>query len=227
MRMPLSAALIVACAASVARAQETTALIAGDAAASAELSKIIEATRASGLPVDPILAKIRYAVVIAHAPAPRVVLVARAVSARLEEARAALAPNPTAIDITAGENALSASVSSQSLKDIRKISGNRSLAIPLGVLTQLVASKVDEKKATKIVTTLMRNGASGDQLMAYGNEVSSDVLSGTKPNNAADLRNMGLSAVLGVPGAAAAATMAGDGLQAATPTPPAPGKKKP
>lgn len=226
MRRLLSAGLFVACVASVGRAQDTTALIAGDAAASAELSKIIEATRANGLPIDPILAKIRQAVLFAHTPAPRIVAVARAMSARLEEARAALAPNPTQLDIAAGGDALGHKVSAQSLKDIRRVSGNRPVAVPLGVLTQLVTNQVDEKKATKIVADLIRNGANSDMLVAYGNQVSSDVQSGTKPNNAADLRNMGLSAVLGVPGAAAAANV-GDALTSAgAPTPP-PGKKKP
>jgi len=217
-------ALLIAASARTVVAQDTTSLIAGDRATSAELSKIIEATRASGLPVEPILAKIRYAVLVAHAPALRIVAAARATAARLEEARSALAPNPTAIDIVAGEGALSSNVSRQSLQDVRKVSGSRPVAVPLGVLAQLVASNIEEKKATKIVTDLIRKGATGEQLLALGNEVSSDVQAGVRANSAFELRTNRLSAVLGVPGATATV---GEGLtSAANPAPPA-GKKKP
>jgi hypothetical protein len=214
---------LVAASASVGIAQDTTSLIAGDRAASGELSKIIDATRGNGLPVEPILAKIRYAVLVAHAPAPRIIAAARATAARLEEARAALAPNPTPLDIAAGEDALSSHVSSRSLQDVRRASGNRPVAVPLGVLAQLVTNHVEEKKATKIVTDLIRNGATGEQLVALGNEVNSDVQLGAKPNNALDLRTNRLSAVLGVPGGAANNT---DALTAGA-APTVPGKKKP
>jgi hypothetical protein len=207
----------------VVRAQDTTALV-SDRAANAELSKIIESARSSGLPVEPLLAKIGYAVNIAHAPPARIVAAVRATAARLQEAREALAPNPNGIDIAAGGNALSANVSPKSLQDIRKASGNRSVAVPLGVLTQLVVNKVDEKKATKFVVDLIRQGATADNLIAFGNGVNSDVQAGTKPNLSAELRVNGLTAVLGVPTAASAV---GDALTAGASTPPPPGRKKP
>jgi len=157
MRTLVFGLLLAGATAHVAPAQDTT-LIAGDRAASAELAKIIDGARANGLPVEPILAKIGYAVHIAHATPPRVVAAARATVARLQEAREALAPNPTPNDITAGGNALSAKVSTKSLRDVRLASGNRPVAVPLGVLTQLVANMVDEEKATKYVTDLIRRG---------------------------------------------------------------------
>ena len=219
--------LLMTAVAGVAGAQDTTALIAGDRAANAELSKIIEGARANGLPVEPILAKIGYAVNIAHAAAPRVVAAARATAARLAEARDALAPNPTPNDIAAGGNALSANVSTRSLQDVRRASGNRPVAVPLGVLTQLVANRVDEAKATKYVTDLIRRGASTDQLVALGNDVNSDILLGTKANNSLELRGNHLTAVLGVPTGTAATAADQQGLQAGAASPSPPGRKKP
>ena len=57
--------------------------IPGDAEASAQLAKIVESTRQSGLPVEPILAKVQYALLVAHAPSSRIVSVAREVDGML------------------------------------------------------------------------------------------------------------------------------------------------
>jgi hypothetical protein len=134
MRRLMLGGLLVAAIAPAVLAQDSTSLIDGDRAASADLAKIIDGTRAKGLPVDPILTYIRFGVLVAHAPPGRIVAAARAMATRLEEARSALAPNPSLVDIAAGEGALSANVSSRSLQDIRKVSGKRPLAVPLGLL---------------------------------------------------------------------------------------------
>lgn len=218
----LAGTLVVASAAG-AVAQDTTVVIAGDRAATAELSKIIDGARANGLPVRPIVAKVNYGILM-KAATPRIIAAARGTAARLEEARDALAPHPTDLDVAAGESALSSKISTKSLQDIRKASGNRSVAVPLGVLTQLVANEVDEGKATRIVVDLIRRSATTDQLIALGNGVKSDVENGTKPNLSAELRLNGLTAVLGVPTAASAT---GDALSAGASAPTVPGKKKP
>jgi hypothetical protein len=197
------AVMLLACAVRVAAAQDTSALISGDREASAELSRIVETTRQGGLPVDPILAKVRYAVLVAHAPPPKIVAAARAVAGRLEEARNALAPHPTPPDIAAGEDALSSGVSPAALQDIRKANPSRPVAVPLGVLAQLVANGVPEKRAAKIVTDLIRRGATAEQLVALGNEVNADVALGTVAANALDLRMSRLNAVLALPSASA------------------------
>ena len=223
MRALVIGGLLVAASAVAAAAQDTTAVIAGDRAATAELSKIIDGARANGLPVQPIVSYVNYGILM-KATTPRIIAAARAMATRLEEARDALAPHPSDSDIAAGENALSSKVSSKALQVIRKASGNRSVAVPLGVLTQLVVSEVDEGKATKIVVDLIRRNATTEQLIALGNDVRSDIEAGRKPNLAAELRLSGLTAVLGVPSATSAAT---DALSAGASTPTVPGKKKP
>ena len=216
--------LFASAAARVAPAQDTT-LIAGDQAASAELSKIIDGARTNGLPVEPILAKISYGVLM-KAPPARILAAVRGTAARLEEARDALAPHPSNSDIAAGENALSSNVSVKSLKEIRGIAKNRPMAVPLGLLSQLVVSGVEEPKATKIVADLIRNGASVQQLADVGNDFNSLVAGGVRPDNAIDLRANRLHAILGVPTGAAAAAV-DQGLQAGAAAPPPAGRKKP
>jgi hypothetical protein len=198
--------MLLACLVRAAAAQDTSTLLSGDREASAELSRIVETTRRGGLPVDPILAKVRYAVLVAHAPPPRIVAAARAVAARLDEARSALAPHPTPPDIAAGEDALSSGVSRAALQDIRKANPNRPVAVPLGVLAQLVANGVPEKRAAKIVTDLIRRGATAEQLVALGNEINADVALGTVAANALELRTSRLNAVLALPSTSAEAS---------------------
>jgi hypothetical protein len=219
-----AALTVLICIAAVARGaagQDASALVPGDREASAELAKIIEATTMSGLPVDPILAKIRYAVLVAHASAPRIVAAARAIAARLEEARNALAPRADSMDIAAGAEALYCGVSRKALQNVRKASLNRPVAVPLGVLAQLVVSGVPETRASKYVTDLIKHGATTDQLLALGNDVNSDVAMGTRASNALELRMSRLNAVLGIPTAGGTAATSPADITAGSP------KKKP
>ena len=216
----LSTFLVLISAGRIAAAQDVASLVA-DKDASAELAKIVAAAERKGLPVDPIIARVRYAVMM-RAPAPRIVAAANSVAARLEDARNALAPQPTAKDIIAGEDALGSGVSKKSLQEIRKASTNKPLAVPLGVLAQLVASEVPEKTATKYVTNLMKHGATAEQLATLGNEVEAEVKLGSGATAALELRMNHLNAVLGAPGANGdAAASAPTSLQSGD------GKKKP
>jgi len=211
--------IVLACSARVATAQDISSLIT-DREASVELEKIIAAAKESGLPVDPILAKVRYGVTV-HAPPSRIVAAAHAVATRLEDARRALAPQPTAKDIAAGENALGSDVSRNSLQEIRKASPNRPVAVPLGVLAQLVVNKVPEKKAVKYVTDLIKYGATDQQVADLGNDVNADVKLGSPGLTALEMRMNRLNAVLGAPGAN------GDALSLPASIQQGDGKKKP
>lgn len=185
-------------------AQDPAPLLAGDPEASAQLAKIVDATRQKGLPTEPILARVRYGVVVSHATAPRIVAAAQAVASRLEVARDALAPRATGLDIAEGEGALSFGASIKELRAVRAASPNQSVVVPLSVLSQLLATGVPAKRAAEIVTDLIRRGATPKQLVALGNDVNSDVVSGSRAATALDIRMRGLNAVLAPPGATAA-----------------------
>jgi hypothetical protein len=208
MRSLVVAAGVLVLGAAPARTQDSVAALTRDPDANAELAKIIEATRAQGLPVAPILDKVQYAMVV-HAPPQRIVAAARAIAARLPIARDALLPRATPADIIAGEVALSYDVSTDAIKSIRQASSEPSIAVPLGVLTELVASKVPAKRASEIVLTLLKHGASGQQLAAMEKTVTEDVRSGLTAEQALELRMNGLNAVL--------APSAGQGAAGAVP----------
>ena len=212
--------LLVLISAARTAASQDVPILGSDREASAELAKIVAAAQESGLPVDPILAKARYGVTV-HAPASRIVAAARAVAKRLEGARSALAPQPTANDIAAGENALGSEISRKSLQEIRKVSPHKPVAVPLGVLAQLVANKVPEKKAVKYVTELIKHGATDQQVADLGNDVNAEVKLGSSAVDALEMRMNRLNAVLGAPGANGDAASVPTSLQSGD------GKKKP
>lgn len=190
-----------------------------DRATASQLRRIVDQAEARGLPTEPIVAKANLGATM-RAPAARIVAAAEAVESRLEQARDALAPSPSPVDIVAGEDALSVGVSAASLKRVRAASPRQSVAVPLGVLAQLVVNRVDLERATDIVINLIARGATNTQFVALGNDVRNDIALGGNPDAALDIRLRGLAPLLGAP------QLGGDKatVPAATTTP---GPKKP
>ena len=192
----VASALFVVAFVPVVWAQDSMAFLAGDRETAAQVTRIVESARNQGLPTEPILAKAQEGVLF-HSPSARIVAAAQSVAKRLEVARNALAPSPTPADIAAGENALSIQgVSIEQLRVVRAISPNRPVAVPIGVLAQLVASGVPVSQATSIVTDLMRRGVTNVQLVALGADVNSDVAAGTRADAALGVRVAGLTPFL-------------------------------
>jgi len=190
----------------VASAQDSPRQLAADRATALQLAQIVDSARAQGLPTDPIIAKARLGALL-HTPSDRIVAVARSVAIRLAEARTALAPAPTEAEIAQGADALSiAGVTPDALRALRSARPDKPVAVPIGVLTQLVAAGVPAKRATQIVTDLIKRGANSDQLIALGNNVDFDIGRGARATSALDVRLRGLTAVL--PAAAGSATAA-------------------
>jgi len=204
----LAALTLAAVRAPAVAAQDSTAIAGLDRATAAQVAQIIESSRARGLPVEPILSKVRFALVV-HAPPAKIVATASAVATRLVAARDVVAPHTNPGDIAAGEEALSFDVPKDVLRKVVKASPNRSVAVPIGVLTQLVVNGVPAGKAGDIVTELIKRGASATQLVALGNDVNADVQSGARAVESADIRMRGLTPLLAPTSAAAQGDAAG------------------
>ena len=97
---------------------------------------------------------------------------------RLRKANELLAPSPSVDELSAGADALSVGVPEKTLKQMRQAAPRRSIAVELGVLTELVARKVPAGKASKMILDLMARGATGAQLTAMNNAVQNDVAAG-------------------------------------------------
>jgi len=176
-------------------AQDIALLIPSDRDASAQVARIVASAEAAGLPTNPIVAKVGYGVNVTRSKPRDLVAAARSVAERLEIARASLEPSPSKPEIEAGANALGEKATPDALKAVRRASGTRPVVEPLGLLTQLLASKVAVKRATEIVTDLIKRGATPEQITALGNDVGA-FGSGESAVAAAEIRVRGLIAVL-------------------------------
>lgn len=175
-----------------------------DSATQAAVLHSVDSARSRGLPVEPLVDKALEGAT-KRATGPRIQAAVAALLRRLELARDALAPNPGPRDIAAGADALAYGATRESLAAMRAIRPNASVAVPLGVLTQLVASGVPVARATRAVADLLRRGARDEQLIALNDDVRSYVAAGSSPEAALDVRVRGLTAVLPLPGGSAAA----------------------
>jgi hypothetical protein len=209
-RLSFAVALSLVVALPSARAQDPSR----DAAALTRLEKaldaetyravvqVIDGARARALPIDPLLDRALEGA-MKRAPGPRIRAAISTLAQRLEVARGALAPSPTAADIAAGAGALSVGVPDEALRTIRSIQPDRPVAVPLGVLTELVARNVPIDRAARLVVQLIRKGATSTQLVALGEDVQRDIAAGIAPGEALDIRTRGVASTL--PGAAATA----------------------
>ena len=166
--------------------------------------RTLDSARTRGLPVEPLVDKALEGAT-KRATGPRIQAAVEMLMQRLKAAREALAPNPGPRDIAAGADALAYGATREALVAMRAIRPNESIAVPLGVLTQLVASGVPVARATRVVADLLRRGARDEQLIALNNDVRTFVAAGVSPQAALDVRMRGLNAVL-PPGGVAGAT---------------------
>lgn len=193
-----------------------------DTATRAVVLRTIDTARELGLPVEPLVDKALEGAT-KRAAAPRIESAVAGLLQRLQVSRDALAPNAAPRDIVAGADALAYGATRQALVTMRAIRPNGPLAVPLAVLTQLVASGVPVARATRVVADLLKRGARDEQLIALQDDVRSYVAAGATPEAALDVRTRGLNAVL-PPGGASGAGSTGD---LSTPTAASGGTKKP
>ena len=180
-----------------------------DASADLGLRRAVErelvAARAIGLPEGLLVAKANEGIAKRATP-KRITDAVAALGKRLQVARDQLAPNPSEDEIAAGADALYVGVPAPMLKKMRAAWPSRSLALPLGVLTELVAKGLPADRAAQVVTDLMRRGATNVQLYALAQSVQGDVAAGWAPEAALDLRARGVMSLLPPAPAASAFT---------------------
>ena len=193
-RLPLA---VVAVAIPVALSAQDTARLGSrlDSATQTVVLRTVESARTRGLPVEPLVDKALEGAT-KRATGARIQAAVSALLRRLELARDALAPNPGPRDIAAGADALAYGATREALATMRAMRPNESIAVPLGVLTQLVAGGVPVARATRAVAELLRRGARDEQLIALNDDVRSYIAAGASPEAALDVRTRGLTAVL-------------------------------
>ena len=185
----LLALLLLAIPGSVARAQDA-AYAANfpelDSATQAALGKEIALARERGLPIEPLVAKVREGR-LKRATGPRIRAAVERLGERLTAARDALGAGSSPEELIAGADAIAVGAQAPSLRAVRAAT-THSVTAPIGALAQLLASGVAELKAVEMVISLLKRNASPALLMALGNQVEADVATGLSPAASASFR---------------------------------------
>lgn len=166
-----------------------------DSATQAAVVRAIARARERGLPVEPLVAKVREGR-LKRAPGVRIRTAVEKLAERLNLSRAALGGASSVDEVIAGADALAAGADTASLRVLRAASP-RPIAVPLGTLAQLIASGVDQRKALAMIVTLLQRNAAPTQLLALGSLVEADVASGLRPEESAAFRLRSIEGSLG------------------------------
>jgi len=194
---PSLAAQTAAPVTSVSRTDLTSA-VAAHVAADAALRTLIEDAPGRGVPVEPLLTKVREGIA-KGSDAPRIREAVRVLAARLATAKAALEPGYSVGELAAGAGALQSGIAPSTLRDLRRAWPDRPVTVPLGVLTEMVADGVPSRSASGRLRELMLRGATGAQLVALGSTIRADVAAGYAPGTALELRSKGVLSLLANP----------------------------
>jgi hypothetical protein len=185
-----------------------------DSATAAAIAPIVEQARADRLPVTPLYAKAREGYV-QRVPIPKIEAAVRALADRMRTANDALKPEASEQELSAAADAIKNGVGRETLIAMRKAGGNGSLAVPIGVLTQLISRGVPVERASMEVVALLQRGAVARNFIALEESVRQDVLAGRRPDESLDLRLKGI--IPNLP--QSTAEVGGDGLTKAASTP--------
>lgn len=162
-----------------------------DSATAAAIAPIVQRVQAANLPVDLLYDKAREGQV-QRVPTARIEAAVKAVAERIHVASDALAPNATQEELRAATVALREGVPAETLRHMRQEGKNTSLAVPIGVLTQLIVRGVPVEKASVQIVDLVRRGAQSQHFIALDTRVREDVLAGKRPDESLDLRLKGI-----------------------------------
>lgn len=189
MRRVVAGLLAIGMCASAARAQEPLArrLARLDAPTRASVIAIADSARAGGLPVEPLVQKALEGA-SKQADGARILGAVRRLRADLTAARDALGVSSSEAELVAGAAALRAGVSTETLRQVRRQRRANPVAVPLGVLAELVARGVPVADAASSVTTMLGREARDEALVAFGRDVERDIAIGAPPASAASAR---------------------------------------
>jgi hypothetical protein len=164
-----------------------------DSATQAALAREVGLARSRGLPIEPLMAKVREGRIKRAAPS-RIRSAVAALAVRLDSARMALGTASNDAELVAGADALGAGADMSALLTVRSAAGARDVAAPLGALAQLVATGVPIRRAAQFIVELLRRDTAPGQVLAFGNDVEADVGAGVPAVESATFRMRAIEA---------------------------------
>ena len=119
-----------------------------DPATAMGVQSLVDSARAASLPSEPLIQKALEGSTMGATP-DRIRVAVDALFEQLVHARAALGRDATEAELTAGAGALRAGLAAVSLRQLHELRSNTSLAVPIAVLTDLVAEGVTPDQANR------------------------------------------------------------------------------
>ena len=144
-----------------------------DSETAAGVQHLVDSARAAGLPSEPLVQKALEGSTMGAAPA-RIQGAVNALLTQLADSREALGRDATEADLTAGAGALRAGLGAGALRQLHQLREGGSLAVPIAVMTDLVAEGMQPDQATRAVLDLARNGRSDDEFVALRKRVQTE-----------------------------------------------------
>src|SRR6059036_2479616 len=142
------------------------------------VASVIDSARAAGLPTEPLVQRALEGST-KGAPGPLIVSAVQRLAADLGRAREALGPGTTPPELEAGAAALRAGAGPAVLTQLRR-ARRQTIAVPLAVLTDLVASGVPVDSAAAAVLALAARARDAD-LVEFRRAVERDIALGAPP----------------------------------------------
>ena len=192
-------ALLISLAGATAGAQQDAQVTAiRDEATRNVVMEQLSIARENGIPREPLLSKALEGVA-KSASSKTIRSAMAALQQRLTKAHKLLGESATVDELSACADAIYVDVPDRTIVLMRNAAPRRSIAVELGVLTELVARGVSPKKASKMILDLMARGATGAQLTALNAAVQSDVAAGLPPETALERHGRGILSLLPPP----------------------------
>lgn len=180
-------AVLIACAALAAAAQDSRLATRLDARTAAAVTRVLDSARARSLPTEPLVQKALQGAA-KRAPSERVVGAVRELMGELTVARSALGARSTEAELVAGAGALHAGIPAETLTRIRGVRSGQAVTVAVGTLADLVARGVPVEDAVSAILTLAGRGVADADVLAFSTQVGRDIAAGAPPAVAARVR---------------------------------------
>jgi hypothetical protein len=159
-----------------------------DPASYAAVAAAVDSAEAAGLPASALVSKAQEGV-LKRASGPQVVQATRALLGRLRTASSALGATASATEVEAAASALRVGATPAQLAQLRGTRTGRSVAVPLVVLTDLLARGVPADAATRALSLLGEANATDAAFGTLRAEIERDIQGGVAPAAAALARS--------------------------------------
>jgi hypothetical protein len=137
------------------------------------VAALVDSARAEQLPSEPLVQKALEGATMG-APGGRIVRAVETLRDNLRGARGALGSGATESELVAGAASLRAGVPGASLRELRATRPDQPLAVPLAVLTDLIARGIPMSTAEASVMALARDGGGDADFLALRRRLEGD-----------------------------------------------------